>query len=525
MAWNVVVIDDRCRFPLHVWRYISRSLGFGIGDVNPLGVVLKRQGLSSEVWISENEPLTTEDGEVKLWWVRAGDHWQRDIGVITSQFQPGERLLFLVDIHGERDSKYKAEKVCAELDKMHGRDSWRPISAYYSGNKILHQEVLPKTRETLLKIRREIYAYPKPATFKDSSKMRHVLVTGAGFEISASRGGFGVPNTRRLLEEMEDPFYRGADPRGSIICLNPGESFPIPSGSLWDVKDFHNDISRVASRGDLDAYWNVLLEVELRREVETSATNDDRDSQKARAIVLETRMREAFRRSLLRYDWGHMKQTISAARLGWHAWLTTNYTQFANRAIAVSRNDGDNHGELGFWRVIATAAEAHVTLREHAGNTEYPPNRYLFKLHGDIGHLHTMAIAGHDKDIFSPLSMPVEDLYQVYATAQNFLLDSLSKAAHVMWHIVGHGLQDKRLCDLIGRVSQYESPSQLFILIDPKPDEPSERLAKAVKREPSEIGKCKLCAAEYMARLESRGLPDSRDAAENWAQEMAAPKP
>lgn len=519
MAWNVVVVDDSCRFALHVWRYLSRSLGFGIGDVGPSGK-LERQGSEPETWFSENGSLPTDDGGVNLWWVRAGNNWRQDIGAINSQLEPSDPLLFMVDIHGERDSDYKGEEVCAELDNA-GK-SWLPVSAYYSRNKVINQEVLPKTRETLMIVRGKIYGSEKPACCKTSKDVRHILVTGAGFEMSAGHGGFGVPQTKKLLEEMGDPFYRGNQQKSHVIHLKLGESFPVPSGSLWDLGDFRDEIDRVASQGDLDSYWNVLLEVELRREIRTSATHGDRDSQKARALVLETRMREAFRDSLLRYDWGHMKQTISAASLGWHAWLTTNYTQFANRAITVCGNDEE--GEVGSWRVISTAAEAHVTLRERAGNTELPPNRYLFKLHGDIGHLHTMAIAGHDKDIFSPLSMPVEDLSQVYATAQNFLLDSLSQSPHVIWHIVGHGLQDKRLCDLIGRVSQYKSPSQLFILVDPKPQTPSERLAKAVNRESSEIWKCALKAAEYMARLESRGLPASRDAAEKWAKEMAAAK-
>jgi hypothetical protein len=30
---EVIVLDDRSRFALHVWRYLSRSVGFGIGRV------------------------------------------------------------------------------------------------------------------------------------------------------------------------------------------------------------------------------------------------------------------------------------------------------------------------------------------------------------------------------------------------------------------------------------------------------------------------------------------------------------
>jgi hypothetical protein len=358
-----------------------------------------------------------------------------------------------------------------------------------------------------------------------------MLVTGAGFEIKAGCGGFGLPATKMLLEAMGEPFGTGEPGKGNLIPLRRCEQdeaprFPIPYGGIWEDQDRSDYIAEAAVEQDLDAYWDVLLGEELRSKVGSSARHEVRELRKAHGLILETRMREAFRLSLLDHDWGHMNQSIAAARLGWNTWLTTNYTQFANRAITVANGTAG----LGPWRIVSTAREARVTLREELraqgpamvrrGGKE-PRNRYLFKLHGDIGHLHTMAIAGQDKDSFSHLSMPMDDLYQVYASAQQFLLDLFDGLNEdvVMWHIVGHGLQDKRLRDLIGRVSRQSRAAHRFLLVNPGPEKPRERLAGALNGD-QDIWSCPLYAADYMARLESDGLP-SLEALPDWLEKMA----
>jgi len=429
-------------------------------------------------------------------------------------------------VHGRRSSSYSVEKVCDYLSNHPADPRWYPISAYYSGNKVAGRDVLPKTRETLDMVRRQIYP-PSPEGFLRESDVHHILVTGAGFEIAANGGGFGLPLTKTLLESMGDPFYYDEAQNGGLINLKRGNGFPRPVGSIWDLRSFRRAIRDAASREDLDAYWDVLLEGELRREIEDELESESdspdeetetREAQKLRALFRETRMREAFRRSMVDHDWGYLGQSIIAARLGWRAWLTTNYTQFSDRAIALARKE---EGQLGSWRIVSSAAEARVTTREEPWASPRQPKRYLFKLHGDIGHLHTMAIAGHDKDTFSPLSVPMEDLYQIYASAYRFLADALDELASndslVMWHIVGHGLQDKRLSDLIVRISRHEKPAHFFVMVNPNPDKPRCQLHDALKW-PHKIESLPLRAAEYMARLAQEGLPSRTEAEERMGR-------
>jgi len=264
------------------------------------------------------------------------------------------------------------------------------------------------------------------------------------------------------------------------------------------------------------------LEEELRKLVGHS-TKAQRDLGKVDVLWRERRLREAFRRSLLRHDWGHMNQSLAAARLPWHAWLTTNYTQFANRAIALF--DGAEQDARGVWRIIATAAEARVLAREGLDGQDGRKYRYLFKLHGDIAHLQTMAIAGHDKDSFSPLSMPMEDLYQVYASAERFLMDSLdvAKAQLMVWHIVGHGLQDRRLCELLRRASRHSTRmKQVVVVVNPHPADAMERLEKVFEGRNRRwtILPCPLRAAQYLARLERSGFPGDRKMIRPWLAAM-----
>src|SRR5215813_301947 len=60
--FNVIVLDDRSRFALHVWRYLSRSIGLGAGNPN-----------RGEERFYESAPgpgrFETPNGEVVVWWV------------------------------------------------------------------------------------------------------------------------------------------------------------------------------------------------------------------------------------------------------------------------------------------------------------------------------------------------------------------------------------------------------------------------------------------------------------------------
>jgi hypothetical protein len=547
---SIVVIDDGSRFPLHVWRYVSRCLGFGIGDVAADGrqAVDVRDGKVSggKVWIEQGSGtcLAAFDGTLRLWWVGADDSWGSMLGEIFKwpETRVG-RVLALVDIHGRAGSKYRAEDACDYLqDRSQATDvTWWPVSAYHSVSRMRVKgkrealPVLPKSRETLRKVVATLRIEPPRACPCDG--VRHILISGAGFEIRDQRGGFGLPSTRELLQGMGEPFWYddgtpdGAPPArgdrgGDRLILGPaggedaaGEAFPVARSGRWEPgTEERRDLDEFAKKRALDSYWDVLLEVEVRKTLGPTrwpTTAIEREEKKARASRHERRLRQAFRHSLLQHDWGYMNQSLDAARLPLHAWLTTNYTQFANRAISLYGGDPEQ-ARLGEWRIVATAAEARTLDREgpyldpapsfqpSAGGGAAARTRYLFKLHGDIAHLQTMAIAGHDKDVFSPLSMPIEDLYEVYAAAERYLLHSLDRAdrAPVVWHVVGHGLQDRRLCSLLRRVAQHLQPDrQLFAVINPWPNEPVEELKKALGEGPYAIAPLAIDAGDYLARL------------------------
>lgn len=537
--WEILIIDDSARFALHVWRYLTRNLGFGNGDVGSDGL-----WRGERAWVGESQPLLSEDGCLRLWWINADGEAQKKLEGHYSRFLDQDRFYALVDVHGK--SGYSSTSIRRWLEQK-GRSDCpiRLVSAYHTLHHLDSQgdplPVLPKSRETLRQIAGELAV--KPAKPLSPPGVHHVLVTGAGFEIRSERGGLGLPMTKQIFEEME-PYLPAAtlDPKEGprLTFLKDEEAaavssgaFPIPGNGIWEKKpELALLLKLFADSGNLDAYWDFFLEKEC-QEALGGMTGDvkRRDKTKADLLLRERHLREAFRRSMLHHDWGFMNQSLDAAQLPLHVWLTTNYTQFADRAISLS---GGLWPSQGPWRIIATAGEARTLLRERVG-TSNREDRYLFKLHGDIAHLQTMAIAGHDKDSFSPLSMPMEDIYQVYAVAEMFLLESFQKLSPslIVWHIVGHGLQDRSLCALLARVWAYTPVEQVFAIVNPKPADPAKLLLeklielKGSKGDPH-LYQCNLYAAQYMSRLllmlrEGGELVQTPEEFRGWLERAGSP--
>jgi hypothetical protein len=548
----VVVVDDRSRFPLHVWRYVSRSLGFGAGDVDADGT-RRGEGDGGERWLEKGAPLDSEDANVRVWWVGADARWPTMLAAVLANVGPADGVLALIDVHGERGSGYDFERVCEALaeDQRRRNPPYRldahVVSAYYPGVRVPVDgppvPVLPKSRETLHALTLPLLQPPG----KDPDHgTRHILVTGAGFEVRGKLGGFGLPPTNELLGQMGAPFYLDDPPppgERRPIRLKSGLPekeddplpFPVPDDSQWGTRDQHRIITARAARRDLDGYWDCLLEAEQLTTVGSIMPDDqeEREDEKAAALQRERSIRESFRRAILQHDWGHMNQSLTAAGLPWHAWLTTNFTHFANRAVDLANRRGAR------WRIIATETEARILLREDVTRFGHGPHRWLFKLHGDIAHLQTMAIAGYDKDVFSPLGMPMENLNEVYNAAQRFLIYSLrgkwpsegSPAAatggdlDVVWHIVGHGLLDRNLRRLLLRCADILGiERQAFVLVNRVPTEPDRQLRSSLKKDlrrrgdltaaqiDSTIAKLRvhpvvMDANTYMARLHHLRLP------------------
>ena len=105
----------------------------------------------------------------------------------------------------------------------------------------------------------------------------------------------------------------------------------------------------------------------------------------------------------------------------------------------------------------------------------------MFKLHGDIAHLTTMAIAGYDKEYWSPLSLPIDSPHEVYTASFFYLKDRIDRhlahgGGNVFWHIVGHGLEDRLLRKNLSHLSEASPDKHCFIVVSNSPRKPARNL-------------------------------------------------
>lgn len=541
---HMIVIDDVCRFALHVLRYLGAPLGFGIGKV-PYDDSEKNRFRKKN---DDPKPILTEDGSVALWWLPAeGATWKPKLEKLFKNIQDSPKWI-LIDMKGRKKNgtNYHPKEVLKFL-KEHGPTKADEkeglhvhlVSSYNSGTLAWGEkeiEILPKSPETLWSIAHEVRGTTHSecggvTTSSDSDRnVAHILVTGAGFEIRESyQERFGLPSTALVLAEMGFPFGEG----DYTLSPNPN-CFPYPNDGIYAETTWrHAKIKEISEKGDLDAYWDFILEIALSERLERQV-GLERMRKKSSAAFHEIALREAFRRSLLKYDWGFINHNIHAARLDWFCWLTTNYTRFADRSIELVQTLKDENGalpkkieddspigpiilskeerEYPAWKIIGTANEARVLLRENLHGS-LDPNRCLFKLHGDIGHLHTMAMAGQDKETYSTLSTPIDSLHLIYSSAEQHLIRKLKRGAgHVVWHIIGHSLKDILLRRLISNVTRLDDNIKTtYIIVDLKLSEQIRELATSLGKSPTKrpvtIKGIETTAAQYIAHIFRQCLP------------------
>ncbi len=537
VRFHVIVVDDNPRFALHVWRYLGCPIGFGTGKVADIRETTEPQ-----------PPLLTTDQLTAVWWVPAADNVWRDAlsNVLQNDKVKTGYCLVIVDVRGrsqhstgdasQSSDRYRLKKACQYLEEFLRGDKRELliVSSYGSRPEQSQQlqPVLPKSRETLLRIRAWLEELDKSsqdvmesAPYARSEKNRvedgdavHILVTGAGFEIrtevnSIARNTtqFGLPNTDTLLKKMGYPFI---DYWEMKECE---DGFPIPA-FLADFRPRHKALESFAINRRLDDYWDYILS-EASRGTHASVMKggEDREQLKIEIATLEYRMREAFRSIIKSYDWGYLNQSLDAAKLNWSTWLTTNYTGFADRSIELENPNANGQRGQGRWQTIASSSEAqYVLMRElHQGKrNQTVPVRYLFKLHGDAAQLRSMAIAGHDKEFSSPLSFAVDTLNYVYLAAERHLSQLLSsnKDARVVWHLVGHALKDRMLQKLIQRVCLLGPARRLtFIIVNPSIAGPKEELIgllRKAKKTGASIRNLTMSAENYLARIISKDFPE-----------------
>jgi hypothetical protein len=525
---DIIVIDDNRRFPFHLWHFLSRYTGFGIGDIGDDPDHVADGTTAHCFWNDkvEPQPLELPSWAARIWWVDASEgEWLKRLGKVLDEARMTKLSprLFVIDVRGGEpnpDVNYSPQIVLDTLgDALSTTVTEKQlvlVSSYVTApqklvikGSTIRFQVATKTSRTFWDIMRRLQPVTTvPDGRSEGAESLHVLVTGAGVEFADKTFGgsclLGMPPTPDLLTEALEE-----------AKLNPtraaGCAFPVP-GSY--VLASHPDIHEAAKNGRLDHYWNLLLAEEFK----TSSLRADR----LEGCEEEARLRDCFRGRLLHYDWGHLPQSVEAARLNWSAWLTTNYTRFADRAIQ------ETPRSQKFWEVIATSNEAK-RLRRYLLHTSGRRNRwrdcrYVFKLHGDIAHLTTMAIAGHDKDFSTPLSYPVDSLHEIYLVSYLYLAEAIKrhfalhqKRAKVVWHIVGHGLDDPLLVDLIARASELRPDQHMYLLIGPPAKTKRgcrstfRRLADSLApKNKNSIGEIHLTAAAYLARVGYRSLLEVR---------------
>ena len=528
---NIVVIDDVCRYAIHVWRHLGKSIGAGIGDIYD-------DDTDRRYWKGDflREPLETPDGRARIWWVPADGLWEHQF-VLLSKRITWKGSVFLIDVRGsslpdsaetlansvpakdrpEIKEKFEPEAVLSYLEKKQipQKDMW-VVSSYrtgtiYSNENTVSYLIKAKSPEVLRILDKEIHPptghYPSPSL----ENTHHLLVTGAGFEMKDEHAGFGLPHTRDLLGTMQEPFEAVSDvdkadlnplrDRDAPIQMlykksqskandefagrkEPGEeqSFPVPiSGKYSKRLTSHSRFKNAASQKNLDVYWDLILEANANISIYEPI---ERPEEKEKARKLEYAMRSSFRDSIILRDWGHLRQCLLAADMRWHSWLSTNYTRFADRAIALvkarsasSCNSRGTKGQTnGFhWRSVGTANEAREVNRElfhhetSTADSSFESQQYFFKLHGDVSYLQSMAVAGHDKEIYNGLTVPIDSLHDIYQAAENYLLRSTRRSQRLVWHIVGHGLKDVLLLRLISRVLKLSPVATRmdFVVVQP----------------------------------------------------------
>jgi hypothetical protein len=541
----VVIVDDVCRFALYAWRYLSRTVGFGVGAVSDDG---KKEENDKNVAYFQGQkgvsPLLSPGKDYEIWWVDARGNFLKDLGEVLSRTHQMDRH-FLVDLRGpynlpegsDAASRMRGvdrvlemlERRGVDIDRDSGPNQVRLVSSYqaaphyYSpslrgGEKFLR--VYPKSPETLELLWKRHSSVP-PCVYKN------VLVTGAGFEFCEdSVLHLGTRGTADVLRDMFG-YPRAKDPSNRDGYVVPQEY--REGKSSWSDSDLAVRARDTARYGSLDAYWDDLLLAELGRIMKPGSGRRG----KIKASDREYELRERFRKEFLNDDWGFLDQSLDALKMdGLVGWLTTNYTRFADRALALEaahQKDRNKEKNTRSWKVVASSNEAQHLLRkllqapdESGGETD----PYLFKLHGDISNLLTMALAGHDKEFFSPLSLPIDSLHAVYTAAEEFLAQRLRLSEEgVIWHIVGHGLKDRLLVQLIDKVSRATKLDRhRFIVVDKKA-RPDRELKKRIGSNGA-IYPIRAGARNYMARLALLGPPVdlTSETIRDWSESMEDPE-
>ncbi len=474
----VLLVDDNKRFVASVIRTLGRIVDLDdwvtpIDDRKPLS----RCGSPVE----QTDPLFRQgadgirrsfDGLLQFYWFdptakRSPDALERFRAAarfLCHWADDGLAVSAIIDVrHHPRSDLADCTRFCSAFIEEGGdRKRLYVLSSYpsrgvpfYDSAQRREVPVWAKTPERLKRIRAnievELYAGSSEPGPTPASDIEHFLITGAGFEIGPPRSFFGLPPTIDLMRRVGD----------AVGFEGFGDGFPVPKSI--GVSEKRETIEQAATNLDLDRYWDAVLD----------NVQDYHKRSVDRAQDEERRLREAFRVVLSEYDVGYLEQTTAAAQLQWRLWLSTNYTRFTDRAIAQAPSSA--------WLTASNAAAAATLGAPLREATSIP--RVLFKLHGDIGQLDTMAIAGADKgqgQRYNHLVKP--DLGGVYGAAQIAVGKVLRHCPVVCCHVVGHAMRDAPLLEVLGAIDQAMVAKRTrLIVVDRNPTRPVDEIQEALE--------------------------------------------
>jgi hypothetical protein len=477
---HVLVIDDSERFAVHVWRCIAGYPGFGYEgifqsvDQGEAGSCLSR--------------VCVDDGRTVVWWIRAASTKKAEEAFAEfhrrTQGETENIELVLLDRVGRTGKEpYSWYEIYKQVTTHVSRERVCVVSAYRAGVETPEGKgesimTTPKLQSKLVKLLRKYTNAPLLKGIEDCARNLvdgnlHVLVTGAGFEMGSTRDGLGQPHTRVALKSM---WERLRSARRNLSPISLPNTYPARGFPVVQIGEKQSpQLVQHAGEENLDDYFSWIFR-SVRGSVDVVSSTDET---LASARKLELEIRRSFRSSLLESDWGQLYQCAIAARLPWLAWISTNYTGFADRAIeALPPREG-----ISRWEIVSGAEEARrlydqmldkaFNFSEHREFVPLP--RILFKVHGGIGDVRTMALAADDKRAESLLLAPVQGLYSLYGAAQQFLMTTLatkdaSDNQRVVFHIVGHNLFDVNLLGLLAQANKHlraRRGEAWFIIVNP----------------------------------------------------------
>ena len=309
-----------------------------------------------------------------------------------------------------------------------------------------------------------------------SLKFDHILLTGNGFELRTPNS-LGLPPTRDLLLSMGWPFGK----ENLRLIQNENGGFPYIKCDSYDKTQ---ELKKSADLRNLEKYWDILIQNEIDRLLPDQAA----------AMEREYSIRESFQMAVMKHDRGHLPQSLIAASLNWSAWISSSVSRFSDRAVdsinsqLFHKNKEKDYDIENLWKCIRNSKSANALrsalLHRHSSK---PKHHYLFKLSGSIDDVSTRALAGLDKEIFSPFIANLDSFNDIYSALNQYLVKrallSKREGSIQIWHIVGHSLFDSLLNKIIVDCFKILGVENIwFYIISPFPEAASNNLKNLLCR-------------------------------------------